>query len=83
MRSHSAIPAPPRPFRKTPGWRQRKFTGVTIIITIIGGIVGTITIGIVGIITVITTTIIITATGTAGECDSLAQMPNRPASSRA
>jgi hypothetical protein len=59
MRSRSAIPAPPRPFRKTPGWRQRKCIGGTIIITIIGGIAGII----------VTITIITTATGTAGEGD--------------
>jgi hypothetical protein len=70
MRYRSAIPAPPRRFRKTPGWRQRKCIGGIIVIT--AGIAGTI---------IIATTIIVT--GAAGECDSLAQRSSRPASSRA
>jgi hypothetical protein len=61
MRSRSAVPVPPRPFRKTPGWRQRKCIGDTIVITTTIG-------GIAGIIATITTIIII-ATGTAGEAD--------------
>jgi hypothetical protein len=65
MRCRSAIPAPPRRFRKTPGWRQRKCIG-----------------GITAIIAGTTATIII-ATGTAGECDSLAPRSSRPASLRA
>ena len=70
MRCRSAIPAPPRRFRKMPGRRRRKCIGGTIAITV--GIAGTI---------IIATTII--ATGAAGECDSLAQRSSRPASSRA
>jgi hypothetical protein len=54
MRCRSAIPAPPRRFRKTHGWRPRKCIGGTI--TIIGGTAGTI---------IIATTIIVT--GIAGE----------------
>ncbi len=72
MRCRSAIPppppppppAPPRRFRRTPDWRPRKCIGG--IVTITGGIAGTI---------IIATTI--TVTGTAGNCDSLAQRSHR------
>jgi len=67
MRCRSAIPAPPRRFRRTPGWRPRKCIGG--IITIIGGTAG--------IIITVTTTV----TGTAGE-GGLIEI-NRPTSSRA
>jgi hypothetical protein len=71
-RYRSAIPALPRRFRTTPGWRRRKYTGdITATITIIiGGIAGTIT-----IIAIITTIIV---TGTAGECGSLERIPTGP-----
>jgi hypothetical protein len=61
MRCRSAIPAPPRRFRRTPGWRQRKCIGG--IITIIGGTAGTI---------IIATTI--TITGAAGKRDNSADI---------
>jgi hypothetical protein len=72
MRYRSAIPALPRRFKRTPGWRLRKCTGDTTATTIIitGGIAGTIT-----IIAIITTIIV---TGTGGKCDSLAQMQTGP-----
>jgi hypothetical protein len=70
MRCRSAIPAPPWQFRKIPDRRQRKC---------IGGITATIA-GTTATIIIVT---IIIATGTAGDCDSLAQMSHRPASSRA
>jgi hypothetical protein len=70
MRCRSAIPAPPRRFRKIPDRRQRKCIGGITAIT-----VGTITVGTIATITI--------ATGTAGERDSIAQMSHRPASSRA
>jgi len=68
MRCRSAIPAPPRRFRRTPGWRPRKCIGG--IITIIGGTAGTIIIAII-------------VTGIAGKRGSLAQISHRPASLRA
>jgi len=70
MRCRSAIPAPPRRFRKMPGWRPRKCIGG--IVTIIGGTAGTI---------IIATTIIVI--GTAGKSDSSPQISHRPASLRA
>jgi hypothetical protein len=77
MRYRSAIPAPPRRFRKIPNQRQRKCTGDTTAI-----ITTTIIVGTAGITTTIDTTIIVT--GTAGKCcDSLAQLSNRLASLRA
>jgi hypothetical protein len=74
-RCRSVIPAPPRRFRKMPGWRQRKCIGGTVIIIIIGGTAGT--------ITATTTIIMAIATGTAGERDCLAQRSSRPVSLRA
>ena len=60
MRCRSAIPAPPRRFRRMPGWRQRKCIGG--IITIIGGTI------------IIATTITITITGAAGKRDNSADI---------
>jgi hypothetical protein len=71
-RFRSAIPAPPRRFRKTPGWRQRKCIGGTTIITITVGIAGTIIIA-----------TIITVTGAIGKSDNSALISHRPASLRA
>ncbi len=67
MRCRSAIPAPPRRFRKTPGWRPRKCIGGTTAIII----------GIAGIIAI---TIV---TGTAGKSDGSPRISHRPASLRA
>ena len=65
MRCRSAIPAPLRRFRRTPGWRRRKCIGGITAITV--GIAGTVIIAI---------TIIVT--GAAGNCDSLAQHRTGP-----
>ena len=78
MRYRSAIPAPPRRFKRIPSWRRRKCTGETIAIITI---TTTIIVGTAGIITTIA--IIITATGTGGKCDSLTAISSGPVSSRA
>jgi hypothetical protein len=67
MRYRSAIPAPPRRFRKIPNQRRRKCTGDTTAI-----ITTTIIVGTAGITTTTIATII-TVTGTGGECGSLTQ----------